>query len=198
MKKIDIILSLVTGEGIALLFIWFLKKSGIEKGFLNWSLAIIFPVLTIIAIWLADLIGRKFLFIYQLAKFVLIGALFAFFDLVVLNSLMGYFGITSGIDYSIFVATSFTITTIIKYIGDKFWAFEKGEKEKMGMEFSSYFVITVVSGGIQVLVASLIVNTIGVQFGLNPLIWANLGKIFGIVVASIWNFVGYKFIVFKK
>jgi len=198
MKKIDLILALVTGEGIALLFMWFLKKSGKELGFLSFALAIIFPVLALIGIWLADLIGRKFLFVYQFAKFILIGVLFALFDLVVLNSLLIYFGITAGVKYDIFVAISFIIATIIKYAADKFWAFEKSEKEKMGTEFWSFFIVTLISGGIQVLIASLVVNNIGIHFGLTPLLWANVGKLSGIAVASIWNFLGYKFVVFKK
>jgi putative flippase GtrA len=49
-----------------------------------------------------------------------------------------------------------------------------------------------------VAVASLVVNSIGIKFGLTPLLWANVGKIAGIAVASIWNFLGYKFVVFKK
>lgn len=198
MKKIDIILALITGEGLAWLFVWFLKKSAIEIAFLNWGLPIFFPILALIGLWLSYLIGKRYLFVFQLAKFLLIGSLFAIFDLVILNSLMGYFGITKGINYSIFVTASFVIATTIKYIADKYWAFEKAEKEGMGMEFTSFFIITLISGGIHIGIASLVVNVIGVQFGISSLIWANIGKILGIAVASIWNFLGYKFIVFKK
>ena len=90
------------------------------------------------------------------------------------------------------------VVTSIKYVGDKYWAFEKTEKTKMGTEFVRFFIITLISGGIHTLVASLVVNTFGPQFGASPLIWANVGKIAGITVASAWNFIGYKFIVFKK
>jgi len=68
----------------------------------------------------------------------------------------------------------------------------------MGTEFSQFFVITLISGGIHVGVASLVVNVIGSQFGVSPFVWATVGKILGITVASVWNFLGYKFIVFKK
>jgi putative flippase GtrA len=72
------------------------------------------------------------------------------------------------------------------------------EKEKMGVEFSQFFIVTVISGGIHIIIASFVVNTIGPQFGASSFIWANIGKILGITVASIWNFLGYKFFVFKK
>lgn len=198
MKKIDIILALITGEGVAWLFVWFLKESAIEITLLNWGLPILFPVLALIALWLANLIGKKFLFVFQLAKFLLAGALFAVFDLIILNSLMAYFGITEGIQYSVFVVVSFVIVTTVKYIANKFWTFEKAERERVKTEFTGFFIITLISGGIQVTIASFLVNFIGAQFGISPLIWANIGKILGIVVASAWNFLGYKFIVFKK
>jgi len=198
MKKIDIVLSLITGEGVAWLFIWILKNSNIEANLLYWALSIVFPFLALFCLWIAYSIGKKFVFVFQLAKFILIGAFFALFDLVILNFLMIYFGIAKGTGYLIFVTISFIIATTVKYIADKFWAFEKAEREQMGSELSRFFIITLISWGIQVGIAGLVVNTMGSQLGMSPLVLGNIGKIAGIAVASAWNFVGYKFIVFKK
>lgn len=198
MKKIDIILALIVGEGLAWLFPWLLKGFGIEIKFLSWILPIFLPILAVIGLWVCYSIGKKYLVVFQLGKFLLIGAFFALIDLGVLDLLMKIFGITEGIAYSIFVTISFIVVTSIKYFGDKYWAFEKMEKEKMGTEFSQFFIVTLISGGIHIITASFIVNTIGPQLGASSLIWANIGKISGITVASIWNFLGYKFIVFKK
>ena len=198
MKKTDTILSLITGEGVAWLFILMARAAGREIGLLTWVLPVFLPLLALFCLWVSYLLGKKYLFIFQLAKFLLIGVFFALFDLAILNSLMAYFGITKGKGYLFFVSISFVIVTAVKYIADKYWAFEKREKTKMGVEFSRFFIITLVSWGIQVGIASLVVNSIGVQFGLPALVWANIGKILGVAVASIWNFIGYKFIVFKK
>lgn len=198
MKKVDIILALITGEAVAWLFVFLLKDSSYYVTSLNWILPIAFPFLALLGIWIASLIGETYLFVYQLAKFLLIGALFAVFDLAILNSLMIYFGITEGLEYTLFVAFSFMIATTIKYVANKYWAFEKKKKEGMATEFSTFFAITLISGLIQVGVASLIVNSIGPSFGVTSLQWGNIGKIGGIIVASAWNFLGYKFIVFKK
>lgn len=198
MKKIDIVLAIVTGFGVGILFTWFAKDAGIKIPYLSWILPATFLLAALFGLWVSELIGRRFLFVFQLAKFLLIGAFFALFDLVVLNSLLLWFGITSGCLYSVFVGISFVVSTIIKYIADKYWAFEKFEKSEIHVEFASFFIITLISGGIQVIVASFIVNNIGPQLGLSSLMWANIGKICGIIVASAWNFIGYKFIVFKK
>jgi len=200
MKKIDVVLALVTGEGVAWLFIWLLKNSpNLNFPFLSWLLPILFPILAVFALWIASTIGKKYLFIYQLAKFLLIGAFFAIFDLIILNLLMEEFGISkeSGLKYSLFVAISFIIATIVKYVADKYWAFEKSEKGQAGIEFMKFFLITLVSGLIQVGVASVAFKFLS-SSGMTELVLGNIGKILGIVVASVFNFVCYKFFVFKK
>lgn len=198
MKRVDIILALVTGESLAWLISWFLKNSGIEINLPIWFLPVLLPILALVGLWVCYLIGKKYLFVFQLGKFLLIGVLATLVDLAILNFLMEIFDITRGIVYSIFVATSFIVATCLKYSGDKLWAFEKFGKEKIGVEFSQFFIITIIGGVIHTGVASLVVNIIGPQFGISSLIWANIGKISGIIVGSVWNFLGYKFIVFKK
>jgi len=200
MKKIDVILALIIGEGIAGLFLWLLKNSpNLKLSFLYWLLPIFLPIFSLFCLWLAYLIGRKYLFVYQLAKFLLIGGVFAIFDLIILNLLLEYFGIKKEetIKYDIFVATSFVIATSVKYIADKYWAFEKTEKTEMGSEFGKFFVITLISGGIQIFSASKVFSAFS-SFSGSEIVAANMGKIAGIIVASAWNFVCYKFIVFKK
>ena len=198
LKKIDIILAIISGLGLAILFSWLATGFGIQIRYLPLILVVFLPILAVFGVWICYLIGKKYLFVFQLGKFLLIGVFFALIDIAILDVLIKSFGITEGITYSVFVATSFLIVTCIKYIADKYWAFEKTEKTKMGTEFVRFFIITLISGGIHTLVASLVVNTFGPQLGASPLIWANVGKIAGITVASAWNFIGYKFIVFKK
>jgi len=198
MKLVDIILSIITAEGVAGLFLWLIKNSPLNLPFLNWLLPILFPILAIFGIWIAEIIGRKFIFVYQLAKFALVGAFFAVFDFAILNYLMIYFGIKKEeiLKYAIFVAISFTIVTIFKYFANKYWTFEKFEKEKMEKEFGIFFLVTLISGFIQVGVASVFFRFLVLIT--SPLLAGNIGKFIGIAVASIWNFLGYKFLVFKK
>jgi putative flippase GtrA len=201
MKKVDIILALITGEGVAWLFVWLIKNSpNINLPFLYWLLPVSFPIFAIFGVWISYLIGKRYLFFYQLAKFLLIGALFALFDLLILNFLMEYFGISKGqgLRYAVFVAISFIVATTVKYTADKYWVFEKWGREELGWEFGKFFAITLISGGIQVSVASFIFAATPSLFGITELVAGNIGKIGGIIVASAWNFLGYKFIVFKK
>jgi putative flippase GtrA len=198
MKKIDVILALACGEVIAWFFYSILENLGVKINFLNWILAVFTPFLALFCLWLSWLLGKRFLWIFQAAKYLLIGVLATMVDLGILNLLMLVSGIASGIFYSVFKGISFIVATCSKYFGDKFWAFEKMEKTGMGKEFSQFFLVTLIGFGINVGFASLIVNLIGPQFGITPKLWANVGGIVAAIGAAAWNFIGYKFIVFKR
>ena len=198
MKKIDIVLALATGEVAAWFFYGILRNLGIEIPFLVWILAILLPILALIGIWIAFILGKKLLWIFQAAKFFLVGVVATLVDLGVLNILIWFSGIATGLFFSIFKGISFIVATCSKYLGDKFWAFEKMEKVGMGKEFSQFFAVTLIGLAINVGAASLIVNVAGPQFGLTEKLWANIGAILAAFVSAIWNFIGYKFIVFKK
>lgn len=196
-KKSDIILSLIIGEITAWYFIYLLKGLTAISSFL-WTLPVVFPILSIIGIWLAYLIGKKLLFVFQLAKFLLIGVLATIVDLGILGFLIWITGITGGVTYSIFKGISFIVATVSKYSGDKLWAFEKKETAGAGKEFTKFFLVTLVGLLINVGAASFVVNTIGPQFNLEAELWANIGGIIAAFATVFWNFVGYKFLVFKK
>jgi putative flippase GtrA len=199
MKRIDIVLALVTGEITAWFFYYLLKDVAVLKiENLGLILAVSFPVLALIGVWISWWLSKRFLWIFQLAKYLLIGVLATITDLGILNFLMLVSGITVGIWFSVFKGISFVVATCAKYFGDKFWAFEKMEKREMGKEFGQFFVVTLIGLGLNVGAASLVVNIIGPQFGLSDTLWANVGGIIAAFAVTAWNFIGYKFIVFKK
>ena len=194
MRKIDIIIALIIGELTALYFAFLFKD--IYRGV--WFLIVIFPILSIVCLWIAHLIGKKFLFIFQGAKFLLIGALGALIDLGVLNILIWISGISSGLLFPIFKTISFIVANCSKYFGHKFWVFEKKEIIGAKKEFGRFFLVSLGGLIINVTVASLIVNLIEPQFGFSETIWANVGGMIAALATIAWNFLGYKFLVFKK
>ncbi|MFQ6084130.1 MAG: GtrA family protein [Candidatus Aminicenantia bacterium] len=199
MRKIDTIVALLAGEGVAWLFYGLLRGYGVKEiEFLSWILAILLPILAVAGLWICYLIGKKFLFVFQAAKFLLTGVLATLFDLVILNFLIWASGLATGLAFTTFKGISFLTATFAKYWGDKFWAFEQMEKVGMGKEMTQFYLVTLIGLGINVGIASLIVNIIGPQFDTPPKIWANIGAIIAAFVSAVWNFLGYKFIVFKK
>ena len=201
MKKSDVIIGLITGEITAWYFIILFKglmaKSG-TVALVFWSLPVVFPLLTVFCLWIAHFIGKTLLFVFQLAKFLLIGVMATIVDLGLLGLMVLISGITAGIGYAVIKGISFIVATCAKYMGDKVWAFEQKETAKMGSEFVKFFLVTLIGLVINVSIASFTVNQIGPQFGLTAEVWANIGGIVAAFGTVLWNFVGYKFLVFKK
>jgi putative flippase GtrA len=203
MKKRDFIFAGLIGFITAIYFVSILSDKGISEklGALfpyRWSLLVIFPILAALGLWVAFLISKKYVFIFQLAKFLLIGALATIFDLGTLSIFISLSGISSGNYFDVFKGISFVVATAAKYFPDKFWVFRKIATSNLKKEFSQFFVVTLISFILNILVAHLIVNTLGPRFGFSPELWANFGGIFAVLVTFVWNFIGYKFIVFKE
>lgn len=197
MRKIDIIVALLAGEGVAWLASGILRDYGTEMRFLGPALAISLPIFALFCFWISYLIGKKFLFVFQVAKFLLIGILATLVDLGVFKFL-GFIFLGTKLTDAIFKGISFLVATFAKYWGNKFWAFEKMEKTGMGKEITQFFVVTAISLGINVGIFSFVVNVIGPQFGILLETWKTIGVIIASIVVAVWNFLGYKFIVFKK
>lgn len=203
--KTDIIAASVIGEIVALIMLGIsvVSKDVEEIKFVNdisylWLLILVLPALSILGILFARLLAKKIPVIIQVAKFFLIGILNTFIGLGVLSALMWFFSIFAGWQYSVFVAISFTFAVFNSYFWNKFWTFKKKETQVGAKEFSEFYLITGIGFLINISIASLLVNIIGPQFGFTIEFWAYIGSIIATICVATWNFLGYKFIVFKK
>jgi len=200
MKKSDIIYPLIIGEAIALIFLGISSSLDLPPIVNNLAkyFPLILPLLSVFGIFIASFLGRKIPVLFQLAKFVLVGALNTFVDLGVLNLLMFVFSVSVGWLYSIFKAISFACSVLHSYFWNKFWTYGKKETGVEAKELGKFFLIAGIGFILNVGIASFVVNIIGPQFGLSLKIWANIGAIIATVCVFMWNFLGYKFLVFKK
>lgn len=202
-KKSDFLAALIVGEAVAWLVLAIIKNIKLPLPYL-WSLPIVFPILAVVGLYICYLISKIAPVFFQIGKYILVGFLNTFLDWGILNLLIFLSGVATGIFYSVFKTISFLFSMANSYFWNKFWTFKKKpiqgtapSQKKTPVEFLQFFVISLVGVLLNVSIASLVVNLIGVQFGLTEAIWANVGAFFGTLVSMIWNFVGYKFIVFK-
>ncbi len=174
------------------------KFSFLKLNFGNTLLIILgIMVFANLALALFSLIGRRIPIFLQMAKFAAVGALNTLLDLGVLNGLIFLSGIALGWWYSLFKGISFIIANVNSYFWNKHWTFGSSEKANI-KEFSQFFVVSLIGLGINIGIASLIVNVVGPQGGISPERWANVGALSATVVSLFWNFIGYKVFVFKK
>lgn len=200
MAKKDILSSIIIGFLIALSLIP-ISKNVAELQVPYSSLVLVaFPLLALLGIFIASVLGKFIPVLFQLAKFLLVGALNTFVDLGVLNTLIGLTGIATSAGYSVFKGISFTLAVINSYFWNRQWTFGAQRKE-IGREFLQFFLVSAVGFLLNVGSASLIVNLVAPRFGFSGIsenLWANIGAVAAAFVSLAWNFAGYKVFVFKK
>jgi len=179
MNKKDIFFAIICGLAVAWVAADFI-------GGYEWIVFVILPLLSVIGLWLVDLIGRKFLFVHQAGKFALAGALADVIDIKVFQLLFWL------VPFSLFFkGVSFLVATGIKYWANKHWAFEKHE----GGQIAQFFLVTLVGLAIDVMAFYFISR---ISTGITVKLWVELSIILAALITAVWNFIGYKFLVFKK
>lgn len=159
-------------------------------------IVVVFVILANIGLKISSILSSKIPIILQIAKFAAVGGLNTLIDLGVLNLLIFLFLATQGIGYAVFKGISFIIANINSYFWNKHWTFGSGQSANV-KEFGQFFVVSIIGFAINIGIASFVVNIISFG-GMSPERWANIGALTATVASLIWNFLGYKFIVFKN
>lgn len=144
----------------------------------------------------------------QVFKFVLVGGINTAIHFAVYNALAFSFGITKGVGVGIFTAIAFIIASTNSYFFNKNWTFKDTTTDKEVVKFSTFFAVSFVGFMINVSVVYFVTTYIPEFFGIPGILsllggstgfaWANFALLTAIFFSLLWNFVGYKFLVFKK
>lgn len=203
MEKIkkDLIFSLICGE-LTALFLIFVIKNPYIKEFRQLSeikgLILVLPIFLPIIFLLGILIGKfitKFIKVFfQVVKFGEVGVLNTVIDMGVLNLLVWLTGITSGFALIPLNTISFLSAATNSYYWNKFWTFAASARGK----FWQFLAISIIGWGINTGIVF-----VGTTYFANLTLfsagaWVNIMKLAAIIFSMAWNFVGYKFIVFKR
>ena len=187
MNKKDTIFAVICGLSVAWIGTDFLNKGA---PFGSWILFIILPMLSVVGLWLVELIGKKMIFVHQAGKFALSGT---FADVIDIKVFQFLFWLAP---FSLFFkGVSFLAAMAIKYAANKFWAFEKHGSEGIKKELAWFSAVTLI--GLAIDVVSFYYFT-RMAIAIPKKQWVELCIIFAAVMAAVWNFIGYKFIVFRK
>ncbi len=203
MKKIlskkDILYGFVIGEACAVIFLLIKDFLGLPPAFdvVTATFPVVLPALSIGGLFFTALLGKKWPTFFQAGKNILVGVLNSFIDIGILNLLMFATGKTKGTIILLFKAFSFTGGALNSYFWNKFWTFKNKQKVK-SKEFVKFYGVAAIGLVIHEIIIYGTVNLMEPQFGISPTLWANVGNMAAIFVGFFWNFIGYKFWVFKK
>jgi len=197
MQKKDLIALIVLGEIIAL-FIFLILQA---NGFGGWSLLVLFvilPGLTILGIYLAKLIGKKFLIVYQFAKYAVVGIANTAVDFGVFNLLM-WIGQTYEGKIIFFLNTiSFLVAVVHSYFWNKFWTFKNKQNVNKTIQFIQFIIVSLIGALINSGIVYAMSSLMNPACGLSQNAWVNTSKVAATVISLVWNFIGYKLIVFRE
>ena len=205
MEKKDAAISAVIGFLVAILILPIIKQSGFKFHFaFALTLLLTFPVFSALSLLLASVMAQKIEWIDQVAKFILVGTFNTFLDWGMLNLLLIAAAISSGPLYPICKGFSFVLAATNSYFWNKCWAFKKKrapddrrERNSRGTELFKFSLVTLIGFALNVTVATLIVNRWGPHFHVSVKLWATVGAFGGTLFGLVWNFIGYKLVVFQ-
>ncbi|MGC9968582.1 MAG: GtrA family protein [Minisyncoccia bacterium] len=156
-----------------------------------------FTILAPLALFVLYLLGKLVPVLYQFGKFAAVGVLNTFVDIGVLNLEILALGTPAAWPYRIMKTISFLAATTNSFLWNKFWTF--GSREPASSSETIKFYLVAVGGFLlNVGVASYVFSGIAAPASISPNLWANIGALAGVAAAFLWDFLGYKYIVFKK
>jgi putative flippase GtrA len=201
MPRRDFIRILIIGAGVGLLIQPILANNLPTKDlayltpFVRIGIVLFFLILAPLALWIAKLLSRWWAGLYQFAQFAAVGTLNSFIDVGVFNLETFFYGssiVSNGL-FAAFKAFSFLCGTTNSFIWNKYWTFGSGEKTN-AKEVSRFYGVAIVGWIANVGVATL-VKSLGPA---DSHVWVNIvAPLAGIAVSFAWNFLGYKYWVFK-
>ena len=152
-----------------------------------------------------DNLLKKYPALTQFLKFAFVGFLNTVIDLVLLNIETIMTGSREGAGFAIQKGFSFFIAVTFSYFFNKRWTFRDNSHKEEGKKFSQFIAISLIGMLINVSVATIAVtylkdpvnSLLGLSF-LTDQLWVTIGGLCGTAIGLIWNFIGYKFVVFKK
>lgn len=156
-----------------------------------------FSILAPCALFILKLLGKIWGVFEQFGKFAAVGTLNTLIDLGILNLFMALTGVSWGYSFTGFKAVSFLAATTNSYFWNKLWTFQS-KTPVTGAEYVRFLLFTLVGTLLNVSVASLIVNGVGVPAGISEKLWANVGALVAVAVSFMWNFISYRRVVFSK
>lgn len=201
MSRKDLTAGLIIGAGVGLLIQPILANNLPASISLTLAvrigLFVFFTLLAPLALWIAYLLSKLWKSIYQFAQFAAVGTLNSFIDVGVFNLETFLYGssLIGNIVFAAFKAISFLCATTNSFLWNKNWTFNDAEEKTKTGQVAGFYTIALIGWVLNVGVATLV----KMSGPAGSHVWVNIvAPLGGIAASFIWNFVGYKYFVFKK
>lgn len=133
----------------------------------------------------------------QFLRFGVVGILNTAIDFAIFNILIMTTGITKGGLIVPMKGVAFLAANINSYLLNKKWTFKDKTQGEGAKQFSVYLSVSIIGALINIGSVYLITTFVSPVFGVNEQLWANAANLVATGLSMIWNFVGYKLVVFR-
>lgn len=202
MNRKDFVRILIIGAGVGLLIQPILANNVPARYAASLTPAaragvfVFFTLFAPLALFIARLISKwTTAGVYQFAQFAAVGTLNSFIDIGVLNLETFFYGtalIGNGL-FAAFKGVSFLCATTNSFIWNKYWTFGAQDKTNT-KEVTGFYGVALVGWALNVTAATLVK-----AYGPASTTWVTIvAPLAGIAASFAWNFIGYKYWVFKK
>jgi putative flippase GtrA len=132
----------------------------------------------------------------QFLRFAAVGVLNTGIDFAIFNALSYFFSITSGSGIIPIKGVAFLAANINSYLINKKWTFKDQSSGDGARKFSIYLTVSIIGALINIGCVYVITTHVDPMFGLSETLWANAANLVATGLSLVWNFIGYKVIVF--
>lgn len=200
--KQDYYIAALVGFLVGVFAVPTLVNLGYHNRVILMALPIAVPFLWAFGVWLGGFLARWIPFFAQFGKFVAVGFLNYMIDSGILNLLSVATGITAGVNVGWINMPGFLVAVINSYFWNNVWVFKSGARHNELQDFTKFFLVTLIGLGINSGLLVIFTSQIGHYIqGWLPLVdkrqILNIAKVAATVLSLIWNFIGYKFFVFR-
>lgn len=212
--KKDYLLGLLAGILIGFLLLPILKNAKPSLYDTVWLFVVPFFAIGVPAgLMVASFVAKKIALVWQLAKFLVIGVMNTLVDIGVLAlitilvatdvshaSESAWFSMASLVVtyYSLYKAISFIIANINSFFWNKYWTFGSENRSRATHQFFQFFLVSLIGFAVNVTIASVVFGSLSAAGALTIAQAGLVGAAMGSIIGLVWNFIGYKFFVFKK
>lgn len=150
--------------------------------------------------FLLSKISSRLRFFFQLAKFGIIGATNFIVDLGIFSLLIWVTHISTGGSIVLFKVASVSVAIVNSYIWNKFWSFgEKHTDEStVRRQFFQFIAVSLVGLVLNAGITYSLITFAAGFMSVSPETWATISSAIASITVLSWNFIGYKFFVFKR
>jgi putative flippase GtrA len=135
----------------------------------------------------------------QVTRFGVVGGLNTVVDLLVLNVLIFFThtGQTGGM-YALFKSIAFFCAVLNSYLLNRSWTFTRVEQKSPSVEGAQFLFISILGAAVNVGSSWYVATFTRPSWGIDPKWWPSIAALVGTAFSLGFNFVGYKFWVFKQ